>query len=242
MKPARDESAAHRQTMIDSQLRTVGVSDARLLAAFDATPREPFVVNPRLAYADAGSEVAPGRWLLEPLVLALLLEHAEVTPGTRALVVGAATGYSAAILARLGARVTALEIDPDLSARAALALAETPAATPAVTLAAGPLAAGWPQAAPYDLILFEGAIEVLPESFAAQLAPGGRVAAVVRDDGVGRAAVGPLVTGPAGPRVANGPAIADGPAAPGPRIAGQPFLEVAARPLPGFARRPAFAF
>jgi protein-L-isoaspartate(D-aspartate) O-methyltransferase len=86
----------------------------------------------------------------------------------------------------------------------------------------GPLAQGWAAAAPFDLIVFEGSIELVPPAIAAQLAPGGRVAAVVRHGNVGS--------------VYAGPVLADG------RIGGLAFLEVAARPLPGFARPRAFAF
>ena len=209
-------SAAHfaalRQTMIDSQLRTVGINDADVLLAFDAVAREDFVpaAMAGLAYADAAVEVAPGRWLLEPMTLGLLLKNARVVPADRVLVVGTATGYSAAVLARLGAHVIALESDPALAAAAKV---------PVVT---GPLADGWPSAAPYTLILFEGAIEFVPAAIAAQLAPGGRVAAVVRRGNVGSAHAGPV--------------LADG------RIGGLAFLEVAARPLPGFTRPRAFAF
>ncbi len=205
---------AQRQTMVDSQLKTVGVNDGAVVAAMTAVPREEHVpVALRgLAYADAAVEVAPGRYLLEPLALGLLLTRAALVPGDRVLVVGAATGYSAAVCVHIGADVTALESDP------ALAAAARAAGVPTVE---GPLAAGWSAAAPYDLILFEGAIESVPEAIAAQLAPHGRVAAIIRDHGVGRATVGQVV---------------------GDRIAGTPFLEVAARPLPGFARARAFAF
>lgn len=206
--------ATQRQTMVDTQLKTVGVNDPAVLSAMAAVPRETFVpaAMQGLAYADAALEVAPGRWLLEPMVLGLLLTHAHVTPGDRVLVVGAATGYSAAVCARLGLQVTALEGD------AALASAAQAAGVAAVN---GPLADGWVEGAPYDLVLFEGAIEIVPDAIAAQLAEGGRAAAVVREHGVGRAVVGPVVAG---------------------RIAGLPFLEVAARPLPGFARPHVFAF
>lgn len=209
-------SAAHaailRQTMIDSQLRTVGINDAALLRAFDAVPRENFVpaVMAGHAYSDAAIEVAPGRWLLEPLVLGLLLLNARIATGDRVLVIGAATGYSAAIIAHLGAVVTALENDPALIAAAAF---------PVTT---GPLVEGWPAAAPYDVILFEGAIEFIPPAIAAQLAANGRAAAVIRHGNVTSAHAGPV--------------LADG------RIGGLAFLEVAARPLPGFARPRAFAF
>lgn len=209
-------SAAHaaglRQTMIDSQLRTVGINDAEVVRAFDAVPREDFVpaAMAGLAYADAAIEVAPGRWLLEPLTLGLLLKNARVVPADRVLVVGAATGYSAAIIAQMGAQVTALESDPALVAAAKVPLVQ------------GPLAEGWVGGAPYTLVLFEGAIEFVPPAIAAQLAPGGRAAAVVRHGNVGSAHAGPV--------------LADG------RIGGLAFLEVAARPLPGFARPRAFAF
>ncbi|WP_439545554.1 protein-L-isoaspartate O-methyltransferase family protein [Sandarakinorhabdus sp.] len=205
-------SALQRQTMVDTQLKTVAVTDAAVLAAFADIPREGFLPPSLagLAYADAAHEVAPGRHLLAPLALALLLQHAGVQPGQRVLVVGSATGYSAAILTHIGAAVTALECDA--------ALAET-AGVPSVV---GPLASGWAAAAPYDLILFEGSIEIVPPALAAQLAPGGRIAAVLRQGGVGRGFVGPLT--PAG--------------AP----AGLPFIEMAAPPLPGFAQAREFAF
>lgn len=214
--PDASSFAARRQTMIDSQLRTVGIIDADVIRAFEAVPREAFVPAPlaNLAYADAALEVAPGRYLLEPLVLGLLLENARVVPTDRVLVVGAATGYSAAIIAAIGARrVLALESDPALAAAARNAGIET---------VEGPLPAGWAAAAPFDLIVFEGAIEFVPPALAAQLAPRGRVAAVVRHDGVGSAFAGPV--------------LADG------SIGGLAFLEVAARPLPGFSRPRGFTF
>ena len=214
-RTALDDVAAERRTMVDSQLRTVGVLDEAVLGAMYALPREDFMPAALrgLAYADATIEVAAGRWLLEPMTLALLVQHAEVKRGERALVVGSATGYSAAVLAHAGLHVTALESDPALVAIATSA---------GVTSVSGPLEQGWPAAAPYDVILFEGAIETIPAAIAAQLAPGGRVAAVVRRDGVGRASAGPLISGG--------------------RIGGAPFLEVAAKPLPGFAAPRQFVF
>jgi protein-L-isoaspartate(D-aspartate) O-methyltransferase len=208
-------SAALRQTMVDTQLKTVGVTDAAVLAAFADIPREPFLpaALASLAHADAAHEVAPGRHLLAPLALALLLQRAAVQPDERVLVVGSASGYSAAILARIGGRVTALESDAAL-----IAMAESAG----VATVAGPLAHGWAAGAPYDLILFEGAIGTVPAAIAAQLAPGGRIAAVLREAGVGRAFVGPL--GPDG------------------RPRGLPFIEMAAPDLPGFAGAREFAF
>ena len=214
-EPANAAAAVRRQTMIDSQLRTVGIMDGVVLRAFDAVDREAFVPAGLvgLAYADAAIEVAAGRWLLEPLTLGLLLDHAHVVPSDRVLVIGAATGYSAAIIGHIGARVLALESDPALAAAAR---------ANGIDVVEGPLAAGWAAAAPYDLVLFDGGIEFVPPAIVAQIAPGGRAAAVVRDGNVGAAHAGPV--------------LADG------RIGGLAFLEVAARPLPGFARPRVFAF
>jgi protein-L-isoaspartate(D-aspartate) O-methyltransferase len=208
-------STAQRQTMVDTQLKTVAVTDAAVLAAFADIPREPFLPAPlaELAYADAAHEVVRGRHLLAPLALALLLQQAAVQAGQRVLVVGSATGYSAAILARIGAAVTALESDDALIAMAAAA---------GVASVTGPLDQGWAAGAPYDLILFEGSIETVPPAIVAQLVPGGRIAAVLRQAGVGRAYVGPLTQ--------SG------------EPAGLAFIEMAAPPLPGFARAPMFAF
>ncbi|MEI6485466.1 MAG: protein-L-isoaspartate O-methyltransferase [Sphingomonadales bacterium] len=215
MTQSASHSAALRQTMVDTQLKTVGVTDAALLAAFASVPREPFLpaALAGLAHADAAHEVAVGRCLLAPLALALLLQHAAVTPGQRVLVVGSASGYSAAILARMGASVTALEHDPALVAMAAAA---------GVASVSGPLADGWAAAAPYDLVLFEGAIAGVSPAIAGQLAPGGRIAAVLRQAGVGRGYVGPITA-------AGQPA-------------GLPFNEMAAPDLPGFGARREFAF
>jgi len=198
--------AAQRQTMVDSQLKTVGVTDAGVLAAFAEIPREAFLppALAALAQADAAHEVAPGRYLLAPLALALLLQHAGVRAGERVLVVGSASGYSAAVLAQLGATVTALESDAAL-----IAMAEA-AGVPSVS---GPLTEGWAAAAPYDLILFEGAIAAVTPAIAAQL---------LRQAGVGR--------GYAGPLTATG------------QPAGLPFIEMAAPDLPGFAQPREFAF
>ncbi len=204
--------------MTDSQLKTVGVIHDGVLEAMGSLRREnhlPPALAP-LAYSDAALEIAGGRWLLEPLALALLLQNARLAPSDRVLVIGGAGGYSAAVIAATGARVDAVEDDAALLAIAAAAGAPAHA---------GPLAAGWAAAAPYDLVLFEGAIEMIPDAIAAQLAPGGRLAAVWRDAGVGGAIAGPLVG-------------RDGLWS----IGGLPFLEVAARPLPGFARRREFAF
>jgi protein-L-isoaspartate(D-aspartate) O-methyltransferase len=206
---------ARREAMIDSQLRPTGVNDPAVLAAFRGVDRARFVpaAAAALAYADAAVPLAPGRAMLEPMILGLLLTHAGVEPGDRVLVVGAGTGYAAALLAALGAEVTALEADAGLAAAAR---------ANGIDAVEGPLAAGWPAAAPYDLVLLDGAAADLPPALLAQVADGGRLAGViVGDDRIGRATVGRVVAG---------------------RFAGTGFAETGASVLPGFARAPAFVF
>lgn len=188
--------AAAREAMIESQLKPCGVISTRLVAALYAVPREDFVAPSRraLAYsdsaqalgADSAQALGARRELMPPLSLGHLLQAAAARPDDRVLVVGAATGYSAAILSHLANSVTALESDPALASSARSNLADL-----GVSIAEGPLEAGWPAAGPYSLILIDGAIELLPPSLVAQLAEGGRVAAIlVGSDGVSRAALG----------------------------------------------------
>jgi protein-L-isoaspartate(D-aspartate) O-methyltransferase len=206
--------------MIDSQLKPCGVVSPRTVSAFYAIAREDFVPTGRrgLAYVDAAQPLGGGRELMAPLSLGLLVENADVEPGDRVLVVGAGTGYSAAILAAMGARVTALESDAALAAAARTALA----GNMNVEVVEGPLEAGAPGGAPYDLILIDGAVELLPPDLIAQLAEGGRLVAIlVGSDGVSRAARGLKRAGIA-------PL--------------EPFGEAAGAVLPPFRKAPAFRF
>ena len=119
-----------------------------------------------LAYADADVPLGDGRVLLEPAVIARLVQLTSIAAGERALVVAAGTGYGAALLAACGARVTALEESASLRDAARSVLAEL---APSVRLVAGPLSAGWPPGAPYDVILIEGAVRDVPPLIGAQL-------------------------------------------------------------------------
>ena len=155
-----------------------------------------------------------GRALAPPAVTGRLLSELEPRRGERALVVGAGSGYSAALLASLGLKVIALESDAGLVSMAK-------AASPGIEVVEGDLAAGYPGEAPYDIILIDGAVEHIPEAITAQLVEGGRIGAVLSDRGVTRLAVGRNVGGRVGLRT-----IAD--------------ADVA--PLPGFERPRAFTF
>jgi protein-L-isoaspartate(D-aspartate) O-methyltransferase len=173
-----------RQAMVASQLRTTAVNDPRVVAAMGKVPRERFVPagQAALAYLDKSLPVGGGRAMPSPMVTGRLLTEARVRENDRVLVIGAGTGYSAAVLAELAASVIALEEDAGLAGEAQL---------PAnVTRVQGPLAKGWAKGAPYDLILFDGAVEHIPPAIVEQLADGGRIAAPVLDNGVTRLEIG----------------------------------------------------
>ncbi|TMJ15096.1 MAG: protein-L-isoaspartate O-methyltransferase [Alphaproteobacteria bacterium] len=176
-----------RRAMIASQLRTTGVNDAAVLAAMGEVARERFVPRDRvpLAYADAVVPLGGGRELNPPMALGRLLTEAAPREGERAMVVGAATGYSAAVLSKLVGPVVAVEQDPALAAAARESLAGYP-----VTFIEGPSTEGHAAGAPYDFILIDGAVEFVPDALVAQLRDGGRLAAGIVEQGVTRLALG----------------------------------------------------
>ena len=175
--------AAARQAMVDSQLRPEGVNDPAVIAAMSQVPREQFVPDEQkpLAYIDRAVPLGEGRALPSPSVLGLLLTALAPIRGERALVVGAATGYSTAIMAAMGLKTTAVE------SSAALASA---ARKNGVEVAEGPLEAGQARNSPYALILIDGAVEFIPDALIDQLEDGGRLGAAIIDKGIMR-----LVTG-----------------------------------------------
>jgi protein-L-isoaspartate(D-aspartate) O-methyltransferase len=175
--------AAARHNMVESQVRTNRVTDAALLAAMEELPREQFVPGERraIAYVDEDIEIAPGRFLMEPMVLARLLQVAEVEPEAIALDIGCGTGYSTAVLARLCQTVVGIEADPALATRATETL--TTLGIDNALVVEGGLTEGYPKQAPYDVILFSGAIAAVPDTIARQLAPGGRAVAVIAAGG-----------------------------------------------------------
>ena len=179
--------ATARQHMVDSQIRTNKVTDERLIEAIRSLPRERFVPEAARAraYVDDDVQIAPGRYLMEPMVAARLIQAAEAKPGDIALVVGAATGYAAALLARMTNTVVALESDAALAQRASLVFGELSIDNAAVV--EGPLDAGCVKHAPYNILYLDGAVEQVPAALSGQLADGGRMVGVLLDRGVGRA-------------------------------------------------------
>ena len=178
---------AARANMVRSQLLVNGVRDLRVTEAMGSVPREIFAPEERrgAAYIDEDLPVAPGRHLMEPVVLARLLEAAEIGADHVALQVGCGGGYAACVLARLCATVVALESDGTLVALAETNLAAEGADNAIVVR--GELAAGYAEPAPYDVIFLNGAVAAIPETLHAQLAEGGRMVAVVRPGaGIGK--------------------------------------------------------
>jgi len=179
--------AVARQHMVDSQVRTNKVTDERLIEAIRSLPRERFVPDAARAraYLDDDVEIAPNRYLMEPMVTARLIQAAEAKANDIALVVGAGTGYAAALLSRLVNTVVALESEPALAHRAGAALAELAIDNAAVV--EGPLSAGCSKHAPYNVLYLDGSVEQVPPGLSTQLAEGGRMVGVLLDRGVGRA-------------------------------------------------------
>lgn len=222
------DTAAQRRLMVDSQLRTFDVNDPAVLQAMASIPRELFLPETLwpLAYSDQALRVADpadpsaARVMLMPMVLARMIQIAAVGPGARVLDVASGAGYSAAVMARIGARVTALENVAGLTAMAKAALAA--AGVPEVVAVTGALEQGWPEGSPYDVILVEGAFEVEPKTLLAQLAEGGRLVGI---EGAGRAARVMLYTKAAGGDVG-----------------GRPVFDAGAPVLPAFRRPVEFVF
>lgn len=206
--------AAARQAMVDSQLRPQGVNDPSVIAAMSLVPRERFVPDEQkpLAYVDRSVPLGEGRALPAPAVLGLLLTALAPVRGERALVVGAGTGYAAAVLKEMGINTDAVESSATLAGVGR---------QNGVEIVEGALADGLRKGAPYDILLIDGAVEVIPDTLVEQLGDGGRFGGAIVDQGITR-----LITG----RKAGG---------------GFGYLTIAdaATPeLPGFERPPAFVF
>ncbi|HEU4961209.1 MAG TPA: protein-L-isoaspartate O-methyltransferase [Sphingomonas sp.] len=208
-----------RDAMVASQLRTNAVNDPRVVAAMARVPREAFLPESQrgLAYRDTAVPLAHGRAANLPIATGKLLTQARIRPVDHVLLVGAAGGYAAAVLALLAADVVAVESDPALLAIAGPAL--KPYAN--VSLVEGDLIAGAPAGAPYDLMMIDGAVERIPDALIAQVKPGGRVVAGLIDRGVTRLASGVRTEGGFGLSA---------------------FADVDCVALPGFARPKAFTF
>jgi len=207
--------------MVKSQIRTNRVTDLRVVEALSEVPRERFVPKRLrgIAYIDEDLEIAAGRYLMEPMVLARLLNELSIEGDELALVIGAGSGYSTAVLAYLCGTVVGVESDAEMAATASETLASLGIDNAAVV--EGPLAEGYAKQGPYDIVLFDGAVSEVPDTIERQLAEGGRMAAVVRSDGVGRATLFMRTAGV---------------------VSGRPVFDAATPLLPGFEKQPGFVF
>ena len=217
--------ATARQHMVDGQVRPSDVTDIRILDAMLAVPREAFVPENKqaLAYLDLDLDVSEGeaakRFLIKPAVLAKMLQAAEIKQGDRVLVVGCASGYAAAVIARFAADVSAVESDSALASKAQAILANNGCGNVAVRPAAS--AYGDAARGPYDVIVLNGATEVVPEHLYAQLRSGGRLVGVFATSQPARATIVTASHGDFGHRT---------------------LFDAAAPVLPGMERVPAFVF
>ncbi len=208
-----------RDAMVESQLRTVGVDDPRVIKAMANVPRETFVPaeKQRLAYADTLLGLGGGRALNLPMATGRLLTAMRLTGDEHVLVVGGATGYAAALCAELAKSVVMVEADADLIAKAREALA----GYDTIEIVEGELAAGHAASVPYDAILVDGLVEHIPDALVEQLGDGGRLGAAVLEDGISRLTIGRKS---------------------GDAFGASAFAEAQAAVLPGFERPRAFVF
>lgn len=214
--------AAARANMVETQIRTNRVSDPAVMAALAEVPREVFVPKPMrgVAYVDEALDVGGGRFIMEPLVLGRLLMGAGIQPTDVVLCVGDATGYATAVVSKLAQTVVALECDADWAGRASQSLSDLGVDNAAVVR--GALDQGYATQAPYDVILFAGAVSEVPAAICRQLADGGRLVGVVSaTSGLGKGTLVVRVGDTFGRRV---------------------LFDAAAPMLPGFAAKPKFVF
>ena len=213
--------AIARHNMVESQIRPNKVTDERLISAMASLPREVFVPKEfqSVAYVDEAIPLGDGRYLMEPLITARLIQAAQPAPGDVALTIGCGTGYGAAVLSHMVSTVVAVECDGGLAQQATQTLMDLGIDTVAVIH--DPLEDGYMDQAPYDVIFFDGAVDEIPDVISSQLAEGGRLVAVVAGEGVGDAR---LVTRHQG------------------ELSSRPVFDTGTPSLPGFEGKATFVF
>ena len=187
--------AARRVMMVDTQVRPSDVTKFPIIAAMLAVPREVYVPLDKreAAYVGENVEIGTGRVMLEARTLAKLLDALDILPTETVLDLGCGLGYSTAVLARLAEAVVAVEEDEALAAEAQRSFSAEGVDNAAIVVA--PLAAGDAKHGPYDVIMVQGGVEVIPEALLAQLKDGGRIGAVFMEGALGVARVGYMADG-----------------------------------------------
>lgn len=216
-----------RKRMVDSQIRTRDVTDPDVIRAFLSVPRERFVPTAlkSIAYADeeitldGAAEGVTGRLLMAPMPFARLVQLADIRKTDLVLDIGAATGYSSAVIGGLAEAVVALEENAGLAGFAETALTEL--GIDNVAVIEGKHTDGYARQGPYDVIIIEGAVEFVPDALVDQLRDNGRVAAILRDGPLGRAVLYRKIGG---------------------ELTGAPVFDASVPPLSGFEREASFVF
>jgi protein-L-isoaspartate(D-aspartate) O-methyltransferase len=216
---AMNEFAQRRQMMVDTQVRPSDVTKFPIIAAMLAVPREVYVPAARreAAYVGENLAISPGRVLLEPRSLAKLLDALDVQPTETVLDLGCGLGYSSAVLARLAGAVVAVEADEAMAADAQNTLSAEGVDNAAVLV--GKLQDGAAKHGPYDVIILQGGVEVMPDALTQQLQEGGRIGAIFMEGGLGVARIGYKIDG---------------------KINWRDVFNATAPVLDGFQRRPSF--
>lgn len=213
--------ASARANMVAGQILVNDVQDPKVLEAMGDISRERFLpaADAPLAYADVEVNLPGGQTMLMPVVFAKMLQLADIESSDIVLDIGGCTGYSTAVLAKLASSVVALECDAELADEASEKLAALGVDNAAVV--SGPLEKGYTSEAPYDVIFVNGAVETVPADLLAQLAPNGRLVAIVGAGAIGRATIFTSMNG---------------------AVAERQAFDAAASLLPGFAATAEFVF
>ncbi len=187
--------ALRRTMMVDTQVRPSDVTKFPIIEAMLAVPREFYmpVAKREAAYVGENVEIGARRVVLDPRVLAKMLDALDIGPGDLVLDLGTGFGYSAAVIARLAEAVVAVEADAAMAAEAQATLAAE--GVDNVALVEGALEAGAPKHGPYDVVTVQGAVEQVPEAILAQLKDGGRIGAIFMEGALGICRIGHKIDG-----------------------------------------------
>jgi protein-L-isoaspartate(D-aspartate) O-methyltransferase len=212
--------ATRRTVMVDTQVRPSDVTKFPIIDAMLSVPREAFV--PQLlreaAYLGENLDLAEGRVVLDPRILAKMLDALDIQPDDLVLDIGPAYGYSSAIIAHMAEAVVGVEPDAELAEEAQRILSEHDVDN--VLVQQADLTAGVPEHGPYDAVAVQGGIERLPDAIAAQIKDGGRIACIFMQGTMGVVRIGYKYDG---------------------RITWRDSFDAGAPVLPGFEKRSEFA-
>ncbi len=174
--------AKSRQNMVESQLRTNKITNDKILLAMREISRENFVPSnlQNIAYIDNNIEIADGHFMMAPMDLARIMQSCQIKDDDNILIIGSSSGYSAAVASRLASSVFAIESNEKLANLSENILTEM--AMDNVVIKNASLSDGWQKQAPFDVILFDGAVDSIPDNIIGQLAEGGRMVAIIKQN------------------------------------------------------------